>query len=115
MFTTEHISSSSDETETGATFLNFPSTVPYSSEYSLYQASVNTVVTQMFATQGIKKHREKAMATILKELKQLNDGIIPNKTIIEPISFSNLMQKDKDEALEAVNLIKEKRSGKLKG
>ena len=76
---------------------------------------MNTVSTQMFVTQGIKNHREKAIAAIFKELKQLNDGAIPSKPIIEPISFSNLMQKDKDEALEAVNLIKEKRSGKLKG
>lgn len=37
------------------------------------------------------------------------------KPVIAPISFEDLRELDKKQALEAVNLIKEKRCGKLKG
>ena len=69
----------------------------------------------MSATQGIKKNGEKAIAAIFKELKQLNDRAMPGKPVVEPIPFVDLTQKDKSDALEAVNLIKEKRCGKLNG
>ena len=80
-----------------------------------YHDIVNCVFTQMSAQQGIKKHGEKAIAAILKELKQLNDGAVEGKPVITPISFEDLTPQDKEQALEAVNLIKEKRCGKLKG
>ena len=58
----------------------------------------------MSATQGIKKHGEKAIATIFKELRQLNDDDMPGKPVIGPIPFANFTQRDKDKALEAVNI-----------
>ena len=48
-------------------------------------------------------------------MKQLNDGAMPGKPVVEPISFTDLTEKDRSEAHKAVNLIKEKRYGKLKG
>ncbi len=82
---------------------------------SAHQTIVHHVFTQMSATQGIKKHGERAIAAIFKELKQLNDGAMPGKPAIAPIPFEDLAATNKKQALEAVNLIKEKRCGKLKG
>ena len=80
-----------------------------------YHTVVNQVFTQMSAQQGIKKHGERAIAAIFKELKQLNDGVMPGKPVIAPIPFEELTEENKRQALGAVNLIKEKRCGKLKG
>ena len=82
---------------------------------TMYQTVEQHVFTQMSATQGIKKHGERAIAAIFKELKQLNDGVMPGKPVIVPIPFEELTDEDVRQALEAVNLIKEKRCGKLKG
>lgn len=69
---------------------------------------MNIVFTQISTTQGIKKYGEKAIAAIFKELKQLNDGAMPDKPVVEAISFIDLSHKDKDKAVKIVNLIKEK-------
>ena len=45
----------------------------------------------------------------------MNDGTVPGKPVIAPIPFDELTDEDKRQALEVVNLIKEKRYGKLKG
>ena len=71
--------------------------------------------TQMSAHKGIKLFGEKAISAMFKELKQLNDGVVPGKPVIEPIPFCNLTERDKKESLEAVNLIAQKRCGKIKG
>jgi len=52
---------------------------------------------------------------MFKELKQLSDGVVPGKPVVEPIPFESLRDIDKREALEAVNLIAQKRCGKIKG
>ncbi len=36
----------------------------------------------MYASKGIDKHWEKAVAMIIKELKQLNDGTVPHKPVV---------------------------------
>ena len=84
-------------------------------EEGSYHTVVNHVFTQMSAYRGIKKDGEKAIAALFKELKQLNDGAVPGKPGIAPIPFDELTDKDMKQALEAVNLIKEKRCGTLKG
>ena len=71
--------------------------------------------TQMSAQKGIKMFGEKAIAAIFKELKHLNDGVSPGKPVIVPIPFEYLSDKDKKGALEAVNLIAQKRCGQIKG
>jgi len=68
------------------------------------------IMTQMTATAGIKKHGQAAVDDLLQEFCQLN-----NKDVFDPIDTSTLTTGQKREALRAVNLIKEKRSGKLKG
>ena len=79
-----------------------------------FTTSIKHIFTQMSATKGIAKHGEKAIASIFKELKQLNDGVMEGKPVIQPIDFEKLSDIDKSTALEAVNLIKEKRCGKIK-
>ena len=80
-------------------------------------SSISCVFTQMSAQQGIKKHSEKAVTAIYKELKQLNDGAMDKGRQLShpsPLKISLNRTRDKGQALEAVNLIKEKRCGKLK-
>ena len=68
-------------------------------------------MTQMTAAVGIKKHDQAAVDALLQEeFCQLD-----SKNVFEPLDASTLTTSQKREALRAVNLIKEKRSGKLKG
>lgn len=68
------------------------------------------VMTQMTATAGIKKHGQEAVDALFKEFAQLDD-----KRVFQPLDASSLSHSEKCAALRAVNLIKEKRSGELKG
>jgi hypothetical protein len=68
------------------------------------------IMTQMTATAGIKKHGNKAVDTLLVEFCRLED-----KKVFKPMVASELTSEEKNNALRAINLIKEKRCGKLKG
>ena len=52
---------------------------------------------------------------MLSEYKQLNTGTAPGKPVFGTIDPSTLSNEEKSRALEAVNLIKKKRRGKIKG
>ena len=65
--------------------------------------TVGVVFNQMLAVQGIKKHGEKAMAAMFKELKQLDVGAMDGKPVIAPINARSLTTIEKEQALEAVN------------
>ena len=71
--------------------------------------------TQMSAKAGIKKFGDKAIAAMLSEYKQLNTGAMPGKPVFGTINPNTLTREEKRRALEAVNLIKKKRCGKIKG
>ena len=71
---------------------------------------VGVVMTQMKEKAGIKKHGKDAVAVMYDEFFQLDD-----KTVFEGVMVTDLTQKQKKMALRAINLIKEKRCGKLKG
>ena len=58
---------------------------------------------------------EKAVAVIFKELKQLNDGLFPDNPVIVIINIESLTEEDKRKSQEAVNLVKIKSCGKIKG
>ena len=68
------------------------------------------IMTQMTATAGIKKHGQRAVDALLKEFCQLDD-----KSVFAAVDATKLSHKQKSEALRAINLIKEKRDGALKG
>ena len=85
------------------------------STQSYISRAIGILLTQMSATEGIKKHGEKTIAVLIKEFKQLDTGPMKGKHVVEPITYISLSSKDKKEALEAINLIKEKRDGSIKG
>ena len=64
---------------------------------------------------GIKKFGDRAIAAMLSEYKQLNTGVLPGKPVFGCISPGSITFEEKRGALDAVNLIKKKRSGKSKG
>jgi len=65
---------------------------------------------QMHASKGIELFKERAVAAFFKEYKQLNDMAVVGK-----VTYEQLTDEDKRRALRAINLIKEKRCGKIKG
>ena len=70
---------------------------------------------QMSPKRGIKLFKERAIATMYKDLNKLDKGYIPNKPVVLPQDTTTFTRKDRREALELVNPIKEKRTGKIKG
>ena len=52
--------------------------------------------TQMSAKEGIKQFGEKAIATMVKELKQLNNGAMKGKPVVVPIDPSKLTKFEKE-------------------
>ncbi|GFH56607.1 hypothetical protein CTEN210_13083 [Chaetoceros tenuissimus] len=65
---------------------------------------------QMHASKGIELFKECAVAALFKEYKQLND-----MAVVGRVKYEDLTDEDKKCALRAINLIKEKRDGKIKG
>jgi hypothetical protein len=68
------------------------------------------IMTQMSAKAGIKKHGRAAEEALLAEFAQLEE-----LNVFEAIDPSTLTKDQRVGALRAINLIKEKRTGKLKG
>ena len=84
------------------------------SQHTYMQMATDVIFTQMSAREGIKKHGQAAIAAMIKEFTQLNDGAVPGKPVVKPIDVSSLTHLEKSKALPAVNLIKEKFGGVLK-
>ena len=64
----------------------------------------------MTAKAGIKKHGQAAVAALMSEFAQLED-----RTVYEIVDAAKLTKRQRKMALRAINLIKEKRDGKIKG
>ena len=71
---------------------------------------VGYVMTQMHANAGIRKHGKKAIDALFQEFAQLDD-----QTVFKGVHASSLTKTQRKAALRAINLIKEKRCGKIKG
>ena len=69
----------------------------------------------MSANKGFKKYGQPAIAVIITEFTQLNNGTVPGKPVVKPVNISTLTPLEKHKALPTVNLIKEKFGGELKG
>ena len=78
--------------------------------HDMHKLAVDVTFTLMTAKRGIKKHGEIAVAAIYKEYTQL--GYMKVTGALNPDILTIPQNKV---ALRAINLIKEKRSGKLKG
>ena len=78
------------------------------------KASVNVMFTQMQATWGFKLFEERAVAAIIKELKQLEEGPMPGKKFVTAINPDTLSAEDKAKSLNAVNLINKNKMEQLR-
>ena len=85
------------------------------SQCTYMQKACDVIFTQMSANVGFKKYGQPAVAAIIKEFTQLNEGAVPGKPVVRPIDAATLSPIEKKKALPAVNLIKEKFDGELKG
>ena len=68
------------------------------------------VMTQMSAKAGIRKHGEAVESALMSEFAQLE-----NLSVYHSVDPAGLTKQQKRAALRAINLIKEKRDGRLKG
>ena len=66
--------------------------------------------TQMSAREGLKRYGEKAAEALIAEWKQLDD-----KKVFHGVKFKDTTPEQRSKALRLVQLIKEKRCGKIKG
>ena len=57
---------------------------------SYFHKAIGVMFTQMSTKEGIKQFDEKAIATMVKELKQLNNGVMKGKPVVVPIDPSKL-------------------------
>jgi len=67
-------------------------------------------MTQMTAKKGIATYGEVAIQAILKEYKQLHD-----LNVFQPMKIKDIPVKERDKVLRLITLIKEKRTGQIKG
>ena len=81
----------------------------------ILQRANRVMFTQMQAKEIIKRFGERAVAVLIKEFKQLNDGDIPVKPVFFPIHLKELTEEEKRQSLNEITLIKEKRDCKIKG
>jgi hypothetical protein len=76
----------------------------------LHEYACHFMFTQMTADAGIKKHGQLAVEALMAEFAQLDD-----LKVFQGKHSKDLTKEEKHEALRAINLIKEKRCGKIKG
>ena len=69
----------------------------------------------MSAKRGIKEFGQQAIAAMIKEFCQLDEGAFPGKPVVKPIDPNSITAEEEKDALEAISLIKQKRSGVVKG
>ena len=82
---------------------------------SYMKLACDVIFTQMTAKKGFKQYGAKAVAAMVKEFTQLNEGAVPGKPVVVPTDSNSLTATEKRKALRAVNLIKEKWNGDIKG
>ena len=70
--------------------------------------------TQMNAKREINIFKQRTVAAMIKELIQLDRGVVDGKPVVIPIDPNLLTFQDKKLALEAVHLVKEKEEAILK-
>ena len=79
------------------------------------KSATRVMFTQMGASKGINIVGKRVIAAIVKELKQLEYVPMPGKKVVEAINPDTLLLLKNKMELNAINLIKEKRDGTLKG
>ena len=84
-------------------------------DHSYLQTSTNVMFNHMPAKKGIKLFKERSIAAMYKGFNKLDEGDMPKKPVVIPQYITKLNRTEKIEALEAVNPIKEKCTGTIKG
>ena len=64
---------------------------------------------------GVKKNGDRALAVIISEYEQLNEGVIPGKLVFGCIDPKDITMEERKRALEAVNSIKRRDLVRSKG
>ena len=77
---------------------------------TLTQLSKDDKYAQVSVKEGIKRHDDKAIAALLNEFSQLNDI-----QVFKPRKADELTKVNKQQALNLITIVKEKRGGKIKG
>ena len=75
------------------------------------KTALDIIFMQMTANAGINKFGKPVVAAMIKEFTQLNEGAVPGKPVVVPTDARTLTDVEKEKALPAVNLIKEKWNG----
>ena len=88
-------------------FLQVTKKASKSSSKTFFKKCVDIVFTQMNAKKGFKKYGEVAVLAIIKEFWQLVHGAFPGKNVVKGVDPKTLTEEEKQQALDAVNLIKE--------
>ena len=65
--------------------------------------------------EGIELFGEQALAAMFKEFKQLDSGAVFGKPVLAPFDVDKVETSVRRATFEAVNFIKEKRDGNIKG
>ena len=89
-------------------FLQVTKKVSQDSSETFFKKCIDIVFTQMNAKKGFKKYGEVAVSAIIKEFWQLVYGAFPGKKVVEGVDPKQITEEEKGQALDAVNLIKEK-------
>ena len=76
----------------------------------VFKHLTSIILTQISAKAGIKKHGKSAIDVLYDEFSQLDD-----KTVFDGVMVSDLTSQQKRKALRTINIITEKKCGKLKG
>ena len=102
--------SSIDDPHSSKSYYPLPTQpIPYSNDGNPLAFAVNLVLTQFRANAGIKKHGETAETELMREFTELKKLKVNHA--MKPTSLTHEQRKS---ALQAINLIKEKRDCKLK-
>ena len=78
------------------------------------KASVKVMFTQMHANKGIDLFGESYIEEMIKEFKQLDEGEMTGNNVAIPLNPYKLTNAEISQALESVNLTKEKRNEIIK-
>eukprot|EP00957_Ditylum_brightwellii_P124595 9496180-Ditylum_brightwellii.AAC.1 len=70
---------------------------------------VSTILTQYHVSKGLKIFGKKGVDAVLKELRQLHDQMVIEQ------KFADSMTEKKEDALQYIMFLKEKRTGVIKG
>ena len=53
------------------------------------QTACNVIFTQMNANTGLKNYGQPAVASMVKEFKQLNEGVVPGNPVVVPVDVNS--------------------------